>query len=116
MGGLWGFKSSVNRNVANQIYELLNSKLIIQRFAANGIRARDQDQKFLSIFVFKLINHLSMTHDSYHCNYFLNSQPFPTRRKGNCFVGSIGFCDEKAPFYLCPVECRPREHMDWVNC
>ena len=55
-------------------------------------------------------------HDSYLCEVFKDSEPFPTRRiesEGNNFVGANGH----GPLLeICPYECRTAEHKDWIYC
>ena len=42
---------------------------------------------------------------------------FPTQRKNeiNNFVGSIVLYEEKLK-EECPIECRPKEHLNWTYC
>jgi hypothetical protein len=55
-------------------------------------------------------------HDSYLCNVYHDSVPWPTQRIMNVsdnFVGSNGH----GPMAIeCPKECRPMEHKDWLYC
>lgn len=56
-----------------------------------------------------------MVHDSYLCTSFKNVKPWPTKRVGNCYVGSPIECGEGEIFYPCPLQCRPNE-SDWLYC
>jgi len=49
-------------------------------------------------------------HDSFYCESFTGSVPFPTRRK-NYYVGCVRDCSEK-DIEECPVTCRPNSHKD----
>ena len=69
-----------------------------------------------------------MAHDSYNCddtNITKQSPvklfPFPTKRKGDIYVGlSIQEEDknpnELVPVEKCPLNCRPTDHQDWTYC
>lgn len=62
-----------------------------------------------------------MAHDSFTCNGFKGSKPFPTKRDGENFVGMQGY---KTNYKLkgiklkgtCPIICRPKDHQDWELC
>ena len=73
------------------------------------------DQIFLSAYIYPLIYNYSLVHDSYLCKQFGGS-PFPVKREGNCFVGSMHSCNKTALFYDCPLECRPKNHSNWRSC
>ncbi len=69
-----------------------------------------------------------MAHDSYNCDdsNITKQSPirmfaFPTKRKGNIFVGQSIQEEDKDPNQLaavekCPSNCRPTDHKDWVYC
>lgn len=61
-----------------------------------------------------------MAHDSYHCKNehivkvsATSVFPFPTKRENRLYVGGAG-----SELYAekCPVECRPKDHLDWEYC
>ena len=58
----------------------------------------------------------SVQHDSYHCFKFPGSRPFPTKRESGYdnFVGSNRAF--KSVSKECPMQCRPRQHLDWHMC
>ncbi|CAF1129092.1 unnamed protein product [Brachionus calyciflorus] len=116
LGGMWGFKNSLKRNLSNEIYNLIISKNIIEQYSRGGTRQRDSDQSFLYQYIYFKMADISVIHDSFFCGSYPNSRPFPTRRKGDCYVGSIGFCNESKGFYTCPDQCRPKDHPDWISC
>lgn len=74
------------------------------------------DQYFLTDHVYQKIFRKSTIHDSFLCNQYQNSKPFPSKRVGNCFVGISGFCNVTGFIIKCPKECRPPEHLDWETC
>lgn len=73
------------------------------------------DQIFLSRYVYSLAKLNSIAHDSYSCAKF-GGTPFPTKRKGNCFVGDRKICNSNRSFTICPMVCRPKNHTDWNYC
>lgn len=62
-----------------------------------------------------LIKDKSIIHDSHFCKN-LGGEPYPTQRKGNCFIAFIGACNTSASFFDCPIECRPKDHLNWTKC
>ncbi|CAF0858725.1 unnamed protein product [Brachionus calyciflorus] len=116
LGGMWGFKSSLDRYLSNHIYNLIIDRKLSVKYKPNGTDAKGYDQKFLSNHIYEKINLLSLVHDSYTCKTYANSRPYPSQRIGNCFIGSAGDCDTKAKFDQCPLECRPKDHLDWTSC
>lgn len=120
LGGMWGFYNSRNRALANQIFskmiELSTSKLY-----NSNTNAKQMDQAFLSAYLYPLVKTDSTIHDSYLCEKYNESRPFPTRRQGGCFVGqNVQYgaleCEKKRMDRLCPEKCRPQEHQDWWYC
>lgn len=59
-----------------------------------------------------------VAHDSYCCQYFPHSRPFPNQRKGGAFVGMTGSlsADENSTAAECPRKCRPNVTSDWRYC
>jgi hypothetical protein len=120
VGGYWGFSNMRNRHLANYLFKILTNKFIAQTY--NIIKnEKGQDQFFLTDYYSKYSLKNSTTHDSFSCNY-LGGDPFPTQRIGNCFVGCTGCCNSSIEFsnqkysHVCPVECRPKNHQDWIHC
>ena len=62
-----------------------------------------------------------MSHDSYRCQMFSRTAPFPTKREpgvGN-YVGSVIALNDTIPMrsgFECPTKCRPKQHRDWNFC
>lgn len=81
---------------------------------------RNHDQRMLSKIVWNEAKHDAIVHDSYQCDSFGKTEPWPTRRENNShYVGKA--TDWKVPEYLqtvpeCPVKCRPKKHLDWIYC
>ena len=59
----------------------------------------------------------SIAHDSYYCEEFSNTMPFPVKRPTgpNNFVGAI-ILDGSSLKTPCPIPCRPLDHQDWTIC
>jgi len=117
MGGMWGFKPKDDRNLAKKIFKLTIDPVLSRYYNPKTKNYKTGDQDFLSDYVYSLIAHRSITHDSYRCIFHRYSTAWPTQRRGNCFVGSPWFCDENlSNFYKCLVECRQEQHLDWSFC
>jgi len=114
LGGMWGFNSQLDRKLSKEIFRrILDRKESIKY---NLGSRKGYDQYFLSNNVYPLIKRNSLIHDSYFCRLFKDSQPFPTRRKGNCFVGNH-LCNENIIIFPdCPLQCRLVKHLDWKQC
>lgn len=112
---MWGFKSYLERDLAKRIFDLVVGEESIKNYKLNDRKGSDQD--FLRDKVYELIKGKSMVHDSYLCSVFRDSIPFPTQRKGNCYVSRINDCNFTTNDYPeCPMDCRPKNHLDWIKC
>ncbi len=76
---------------------------ISNRFNRNFQSPKGHDQYFLTEYVYGLLKSNSVIHDSYLCEIYGGS-PYPIKREGNCFIG--------AAFHICPIKCRPKDHLD----
>jgi hypothetical protein len=120
-GGLFDVNNSIDRNLSAEIFERIIDPTIAVAYNLNRTSRRGEDQHFLAKHVYPLIRNVSMYHDSFRCNE-TGGVPWPSKRKGNCFVGSSLRCDpllrpldqDHAP--SCPIECRPADHLDWSRC
>ena len=113
---MWGFYNSKNRQLANELFNRIVDPEISYKY--NKVKnQKGKDQEFLSRHVYPILKKQSVIHDSYLCKNYKDSEPFPTQRIGNCFVGRVGNCNSTATdFYQCPRECRPENHQEWLNC
>jgi hypothetical protein len=76
------------------------------------------DQFFLTDQVWPITKTNATIHDSYTCKSFIGS-PFPTKRIGACFVGRIADlgCElNNSSYMICPQNCRPKDHQEWIYC
>lgn len=117
LGGMWGAHVSLDRNLSSKIYELISDKSVCLKYNLNGTSEKGYDQFFLKDFVYPLILNKSTIHDSYTCAKFPNTRPFPNQRKVTEFIGSVHTPGFKRNFTVeCPIECRPKNHLDWTTC
>jgi hypothetical protein len=118
IGGMWGFFSKADRQLANHIFNLIINKNISRNYNKNKKSPKGFDQIFLSHHVYPLVRNNVLSHDSYLCgNYEKSSSPFPSRRMGNCFVGNPSECNPiNGISPECPIKCRPKNHTDWKYC
>ena len=83
------------------------------------------DQTLLARRVWPYAKNDSVIHDSYTCHKRglrgTDIRPFPTKRLqqrhnyvGDYFVGKGEITVKKHG--ACPVQCRPKEHQDWLIC
>lgn len=114
---MWGFYNARNRKLANHILDLIIHKNTSRIYNNNGGSPKYFDQYFLAQYVSPLIYSNSIMHDSYLCHIW-GGKPFPTKRKGDCFIGSPNACSESHynPFFDCSILCRPPNHPDWIQC
>ena len=114
---MWGFKNYLNRKLADKMFSLIIDKDLAKQYNEKRDSPKGNDQFFLGSHVYDLIKTNSVVHDSYLCENYRDSKPWPTQRVGNCFVGSPGDCNATATdFYDCPDKCKPRNHLDWKKC
>ena len=57
-----------------------------------------------------------LAHDSYLCEHFELSSPWPTQRRHGHFVGSPELVVNHTINRPCPAVCRPAQHPNWTNC
>ena len=68
-------------------------------------------------YIWPWVKEYSMSHDSYFCEDFPNTRPFPVKRKEkqpNNYVGAGS--DDHIVTEECPLACRPKNHPDWILC
>jgi hypothetical protein len=118
LGGMWGFRPSLNPKMSRLIYEKIHNQTLIKRYGGRG------DQTFLAREVWPQAKSNVIVHDSFLCKngFGQKPEPFPTQRSSanetNCFVGCVRPCcgHGKMPFRQCPKECRPKDHPEWIYC
>jgi hypothetical protein len=115
LGGMWGFYNQRNRDLAKKIFKSILHPInsLIYNFYENS--PKNNDQIYLTRNVYHHIKYNSIVHDSFLCETY-GGYPFPSKRFGNCFVGSGGYCNQTNFFLECPLACRPPTHQDWIYC
>ena len=135
---MWGMRVNVSRrSISRYLFNVITDPFVAKWYKYYPTYIKNgQDQYLLERFVWPLAIYNATIHDSYHCsNKALGnsdeSSPFPTQRRFNCFVGQIGCCRESDTVYslsepvsigmnpitsICPLECRPHDHKDWIYC
>lgn len=107
MAGMWCFRNSKNRDLGIELFETIISDV----FETDPPTI---DQVALNKHVWPKVKFDSLQHDSYQCNFFPNSKPFPTKRK-QFFIGCVRDCS-RFKDEICPEPCRPKNHKDWIYC
>ena len=117
---MWDFNKKLNWRLSSILFEIFTNKKNALNFnSPKNKKGRDQD--FLNDYFYPFAIHRATIHDSFLCTKFFASQPWPTKRQGDCFVGCI-HCEcndlkkEIKAFGNCPLECRPKNHTDWIYC
>ena len=117
LGSGWGVSLGVrNSTVRNLIVESFQEASKDPIFWAK----RDSygpDQGFLKRYFWPWGKWSSMSHDSYTCQRFPRTSPFPTQRElvENNFVASVVEARDVMK-KECPEACRPKLHKDWIYC
>ena len=117
LAGLWGAAPGRARQRLFDIFRFMLIPSVGRRYIEAG------DQQFLDDFVWNPVKDHSLSFDSYHCSLY-GGRPFPSQRpEGLCFLGCIRSCcsndtrgDSNKYIKPCPIECRPKDHLDWTFC
>ena len=116
VGASWG--THLNRRGARGKWKKAWDKILQDKNAWADRSDKGPDQIVLKDHVWPLFYHrLVLQHDSYLCQKFRWSKPWPTKRamEPNNFVASI-FKDNATLIQRCPKACRPKDHLDWEYC
>ncbi|XP_065556178.1 uncharacterized protein LOC136024688 [Artemia franciscana] len=110
LAGMFGVKLGQQRKEIRKYA----SELI---YRSIGDQNKNTDQKLLAEIFWNHVSKNSTVHDAYFCESFKVCQreirPFPTKRKSLTFVGNT---QNNRVNKACPVECRPKNHKDWLFC
>ena len=114
LGGLWGIKLDKERAWRESAANYLLSPDVVRCYT--NVR----DQNFLEDFLWPYARshpQRTLEYDSFHCQEFRNSIPFPTRKESPThFVGCrLPNCTQDQ-HEECPIACRPPDHPDWIWC
>ena len=112
LGGMWGVKQFAEEKKAAMIslYHAANSTDLWSDETKWG-----PDQIFLKKYIWPWARKNSLSHDSYTCEKFPGSVPFPSQRNEERwnFVASL-FMKESILKMKCPLACRKFE--EWIFC
>lgn len=104
------------------MFRTLIDKNVQYKYKWNDDNYKGADQEFLSKYIWPLAINNATMHDSYSCNFF-GGEPFPSERPLDRFCFAACFwpcCDKKLNqtdrMPECPIECRPKNHQDWIYC
>jgi hypothetical protein len=117
LGGLWG---AALRRARYELFTIFEPMLIP---SIAQIYRKGRDQLFLRDYVWNFVKNNASIFDSYSCQK-LHGRPFLSQRPtGNCYLGCVRPCcnsviksDFNVTLKPCPIECRPKEHLDWIYC
>ncbi|CAG7720903.1 unnamed protein product [Allacma fusca] len=112
MGGMWG---ADNYKLCLDVAQEINFHMMQRVWKQRSLN----DQQILSHVVYGQHKNKILTHDSYTCNVYNDSIPFPTKRPQSkeyvqriVVIGS----DPTALDKMCPVACRPSYGQNWDYC
>lgn len=112
LAGMWG-----GCNYKDPAYSAKSTD--IRRNMLEYGRHPNQDQPALWLHMWPEVQSDGIFHDAFTCMRFPGSQPFPTERNGNTYVGMRTY---REGYQLdgirrtCPEICRPINHQEWEFC
>jgi len=112
LGGLWCFRSSKDRIKGQQILKTMLDNA--QRRSSSKEAGKGDDQNILSRYMWPQVSNDVIQHDSYLCQNYPGSEPYPSNRTKGLFAGCVRPCE--GPPMECPAACRPKNHQDWIYC
>ncbi|XP_069976118.1 uncharacterized protein [Penaeus vannamei] len=117
LGGMWGARwDQLPAPRAAEELARLRQRMLER---GRGKSRHGVDQEILSKILWPVAQGRMVGHDSYLCEKYPYSVPWPTQREGGFFVGVPRFRPKYAMSSLtqpCPEVCRPPRHRDWLYC
>jgi len=105
LGGMWGAKNTDNLTLMQTLRQQILNK------AKHAFKS--YDQTLLGMIVWPEAKKSMVAHDSFLCDSYEGSKPWPTQRANRTFVGDMyGISITRE----CPEKCRPPNHKDWKYC
>ncbi|CAG7822136.1 unnamed protein product [Allacma fusca] len=111
-GGMWG---ADNYKLCLDVAQEINFHMMQRVWKQPSLT----DQEILSCVVYEPHKNTILTHDSYNCEVYNDSIPFPTKRPQSkdyvqrvVVIGSDPADLDK----MCPVACRPSYGQNWDYC
>ena len=113
LGGMWCYRTINNIAKATRILELILKNAA--KRSSTSEASKGNDQPMLHIYLWPELKNDVIQHDSYLCKRYAGSIPFPSQRSAvNEIIGLTNRSGIEAR--VCPTECRPRDHQDWLYC
>lgn len=113
--GMWGARWDINPASATKLRNLRDKMMAM----AVGKRNYGLDQQIIKKVLWPTMAGSLVAHDSYNCESFKGSSPWPTQRSEGDFVGRPRYrkrYENRTLDKPCPVACRPSAHQDWIYC
>ncbi|KAB7496591.1 hypothetical protein Anas_11174 [Armadillidium nasatum] len=115
LGGMWGIR--VTKPSERRRLKIIRQEMFKSVFNERSTR---DDQTYLKIKLWPEFNTDFIAHDSFCCDEYNDSSPFPTRREDGKYVGASIFGSESPSDEIvtweCHPICRPENHTDWEYC
>ena len=125
---MWGARKGNNYNkfLKEELDKVFKDMIPESRkLLQNAKKKKGIDQHLLARLVWPYAKNDSVIHDSYTCRMTrlrgTDIRPFPTKRlqRRHNFVGDRSSSKGEITVKkhgACPVQCRPKEHQDWIIC
>ena len=116
LGGMWCYRTTNSLIKASRNLKVMLKNA--ERRSSTEAKKGD-DQIVLQKYLWPELKNDVIQHDSYLCKYYPGSIPYPSQRSAtNEFIGCPKFTIEEACSVpkVCPKDCRPRDHQDWIYC
>ena len=115
LAGMWGLNKKIDEIQAKEMIKLILDKNEAIKYNKNS--QKGLDQSFLTDKVYHLLKNKSIIHDSFLCKKYKDSEPFPSQRIDGLFVGAnYKYGKLEGSKYECPIECRPKNNLNWIYC
>lgn len=119
LGGLWGYVNKLDRQIGYKMLSIITHNGIAKQYLPDGISVKGLDQDLLENYFWRIMRKNAVIHDSYSCKK-LGGEGFPTKRPDPfCYISCKYCCESKhtnQTNYVCPIECRPKNHKEWIYC
>ena len=113
LGGMWCYRTANSLTRATDNLELILKNA--GRRSSTSEAEKGDDQDMLQKYLWPVLKNDVIQHDSYLCKKYPGSIPYPSQRSAiNEVIGGPREMGLRSP--VCPKECRPRNHLDWLYC
>ena len=116
LAGLWCYPSTNSLIKASRNLEVMLKNA--ERRSSTSEVTKEDDQNILQKYLWPELKNDVIQHDSYLCKYYPGSIPYSSKVLAineiiGCSEQHIQFCRAAK---ICPKDCRPRDHLDWLYC